>query len=194
MDSNKKLPVTSVGKSDDESVITLGAGCFWCTEAVFQRLSGITRVVSGYAGGFVVNPSYREVCTATTGHAEVVQVFFHADKISLEKILEVFWSTHDPTTLNRQGADVGPQYRSVVFYHDESQGEIAKKIKKDLNERKVFDAPVVTEISPFSNFYPAEQQHQNYYLDNSFQPYCQFVIKPKVSKLEKYFSELLAEF
>jgi peptide-methionine (S)-S-oxide reductase len=192
MDTNQSLPTTSVEIPAGLSVITLGAGCFWCTEAVFQRLEGVKSVVSGYSGGFVERPSYRAVCSATTGHAEVIQVFYDPKVISLERLLEVFWSTHDPTTLNRQGADVGPQYRSAIFFHSEEQGEIAKKLKKELNEKKVFSQPIVTEITPFSNFYPAENQHQNYYNDNGYQPYCQFVIKPKVDKLEKYFSELLA--
>lgn len=193
MDTNQSLPTTSVNIPEGESVITLGAGCFWCTEAVFQRLEGVKNVVSGYSGGFVENPSYRAVCSATTGHAEVIQVFYDPKVISLERLLEVFWSTHDPTTLNRQGADVGPQYRSAIFFHTEEQGEIAKNLKKELNEKKVFSQPIVTEITAFSNFYPADNQHQNYYNENGYQPYCQFVIKPKVDKLEKYFSELLAK-
>ncbi|NVJ86160.1 MAG: peptide-methionine (S)-S-oxide reductase MsrA [Algoriphagus sp.] len=191
MNSNPSLPQTPVTIPTGQKVITLGAGCFWCTEAVFQRLEGVDKVISGYAGGFVENPSYREVCSGTTGHAEVIQVFFDPEKISLEELLKVFWATHDPTTLNRQGADVGPQYRSAIFYHDEVQKETAERIKDEMNQQEVFSKPIVTEITAFSNFYPAESMHQNYFNDNGFQPYCQFVIKPKVDKLEKYFSDLL---
>ncbi|MCS5489550.1 peptide-methionine (S)-S-oxide reductase MsrA [Algoriphagus limi] len=191
MQENPSLPQTSVEIPLGQSVITLGAGCFWCTEAVFQRLEGVEKVTSGYAGGFVENPSYKAVCTGTTGHAEVVQVFFQPEKIKLEEILKVFWATHDPTTLNRQGADVGPQYRSSIFFHRAEQGEIAQRLKDEMNNQQVFNKPIVTEITPFSNFYPAESMHHNYYNENGFQPYCQFVIKPKVDKLEKYFSDLL---
>lgn len=191
MQENPSLPQTLVEIPSGESVITLGAGCFWCTEAVFQRLEGVTKVISGYAGGFVENPTYKEVCSATTGHAEVVQVSFQPEKIKLETILQVFWATHDPTTLNRQGADVGPQYRSVVFFHNPEQGALAQRLKDEMNQQQVFNKPIVTEITPFSNFYPAEAMHRNYFNENGFQPYCQFVIKPKVDKLEKYFSDLL---
>ncbi|HAH35721.1 MAG TPA: peptide-methionine (S)-S-oxide reductase, partial [Algoriphagus sp.] len=138
-----QLPKTTVSIPDGLSLITLGAGCFWCTEAVFQRLEGVEQVVSGYSGGFVENPTYREICSATTGHAEVIQVYFDPKKISLELILEVFWATHDPTTLNRQGADVGPQYRSAIFFHNEEQGRIASDLKAKLNQEQVFDNPIV---------------------------------------------------
>jgi peptide-methionine (S)-S-oxide reductase len=160
---------------------TVGAGCFWCVEAVFQRIDGVTSVVPGYAGGMKENPSYKDVCTGTTGHAEVAQITFDPAKVSYEKILQVFWIAHDPTTLNRQGNDTGTQYRSVVFYHDEKQKAIAEKSKKDA--QKDFDAPIVTEIQPLTKFYVAEDYHHNYYNDNKLQPYCQFVIKPKLKKL-----------
>ncbi|SFO38654.1 peptide-methionine (S)-S-oxide reductase [Algoriphagus ornithinivorans] len=186
-----QLPKTTVSIPDGLSLITLGAGCFWCTEAVFQRLEGVEQVVSGYSGGFVENPTYREICSATTGHAEVIQVYFDPKKISLELILEVFWATHDPTTLNRQGADVGPQYRSAIFFHDEEQGRIASDLKAKLNQEQVFDNPIVTEVTAFTNFYKAENYHQDYYNQNGYQPYCQFVVKPKVDKLKKFFSDHL---
>lgn len=186
-----QLPKTAVSIPDGLSLITLGAGCFWCTEAVFQRLEGVEQVVSGYSGGFVENPTYREICSATTGHAEVIQVYFDPKKISLELILEVFWATHDPTTLNRQGADVGPQYRSAIFFHDEEQGRIASDLKAKLNQEQVFDNPIVTEVTAFTNFYKAENYHQDYYNQNGYQPYCQFVVKPKVDKLKKFFSDHL---
>ncbi|HCH45829.1 MAG TPA: peptide-methionine (S)-S-oxide reductase [Algoriphagus sp.] len=186
-----QLPKTTVSIPDGLSLITLGAGCFWCTEAVFQRLERVEQVVSGYSGGFVENPTYREICSATTGHAEVIQVYFDPKKISLELILEVFWATHDPTTLNRQGADVGPQYRSAIFFHNEEQGRIASDLKAKLNQEQVFDNPIVTEVTAFTNFYKAENYHQDYYNQNGYQPYCQFVVKPKVDKLKKFFSDHL---
>ena len=186
-----KLPQTSVEVPEGMEMITLGGGCFWCTEAVFQRLKGVEKVVSGYAGGIIQNPTYRQICSGTTGHAEVVQVYFRPDVISLMDILEVFFSTHDPTTLNRQGADAGPQYRSAIFYTQESQKEIARNLKRELDGSGVFENPIVTEITPFSNFYPAEDYHQEYYNLNGMQPYCQFVIKPKVDKLKKHFAEKL---
>ncbi len=160
---------------------TFGAGCFWCVEAVFQRIDGVKSVVPGYAGGTKQNPSYKEVCAGTTGHAEVAQITFDPSKVSLEKLLEVFWHAHDPTTMNRQGADVGTQYRSVLFYHDEKQKAIAEKSKKQA--QKDFDDPIVTEIQPLTKFYEAEDYHHNYYNENKLQPYCQFVIKPKLKKL-----------
>ena len=193
MNLDQALPKTTVEIPDGLELITLGAGCFWCTEAVFQRLEGVEKVVSGYAGGIIPNPTYKQICTGTTGHAEVIHVFYDPLKMSLESLLEVFWATHDPTTLNRQGGDVGPQYRSSIFYQRESQKETATKLKAELNERKVFDRPIVTEITPFSNFYPAENYHQDYFNLNGLQPYCQFVVKPKVEKLKKYFAERLKE-
>lgn len=191
MSSELNLPKTTVEIPAGQEVITLGAGCFWCTEAVFQRLEGVEKVVSGYAGGLVVNPSYRQICTGTTGHAEVIQVFFDPKKISLESLLEVFWATHDPTTLNRQGGDEGPQYRSAVFFHSELQRDIAAHLKAEMNAKQIFDKPVVTEITAFTNFYPAENYHQDYFNLNGMQPYCQFVVKPKVDKLKKYFADRL---
>ena len=172
-------------------IATFGSGCFWCTEAVFQRMNGVTSVRSGYAGGHVVNPSYRQVCTGTTGHAEVIQIEFDPAKVNYEQLLEVFWKTHDPTTLNRQGNDYGPQYRSVVFYHNEEQRKLAEEYKRKLDEAGIWGASIVTEITPFTNFYPAEDYHQNYYNDNPNQPYCSYVIKPKIEKLEKVFREKL---
>jgi len=171
--------------------ITLGAGCFWCVEAVFADIKGVHSVVSGYMGGEIKNPSYREVCTGRTGHAEVCQLAYNPKEISLDKILEVFWQTHDPTTLNRQGADVGTQYRSAVFYHNEEQKETATKIKKQLNDAQVFDDPIVTEIEGYSTFYPAEDYHQDYFALNGEQPYCRAVIRPKLDKFRKVYSDIL---
>lgn len=170
---------------------TLGGGCFWCTEAQYQLLDGVVKVVSGYSGGEIKNPAYREVCTGRTGHAEVVQVVFDTRKLSYDQILEAFWVSHDPTQLNRQGNDVGTQYRSVIFYHSPEQQRIAESYKKRLNEEQVFSGPVVTEISPFKVFYPAEDYHQNYFNANGDQPYCQFVVAPKVEKFKKVFKERL---
>ena len=172
--------------------ITLGGGCFWCVEAVMQPLRGVQRVVSGYAGGTVKNPSYREVCGGRTGHAEVVQVTFEPDAISLRDLLTVFFATHDPTTLNRQGADVGTQYRSVVFYHDDAQRRIAEEVVADLEAQAVFDDPIVTELAPLETFYPAEEVHRDYFNRNPDQPYCQAVIAPKVAKLRRQFLDRLA--
>lgn len=191
MSEKLQLPKTPISIPDGLELITLGAGCFWCTEAVFQRLKGVEKVISGYSGGFVIDPSYREVCNATTGHAEVINVYFDPKVISLTEILKVFWMTHDPTTLNRQGADVGPQYRSAIFFNTLKQAEIANELKDSLNSQKVFNSPIITEITQFSNFYPAENHHQDYFNLNGSQPYCQFVVKPKVDKLKKFFSDRL---
>lgn len=185
------LPKTNLDLPDKKAAATFGTGCFWCTEAVFQKLKGVESVQSGFSGGHVENPSYQEVVTGTTGHAEVVQVVFDPQIISFPELLEVFWSSHDPTTLNRQGADVGPQYRSAIFYHSEKQKEEALKLRKSLNESEAFENQIVTEITPFSNFYPAEDYHNNYYEMNGNQPYCQFVIRPKVEKFKKVFSDKL---
>lgn len=168
---------------------TFGCGCFWCTEAVFQRVEGVVSVESGYAGGNVPNPTYEQVCTGTTGHAEVTQVTFDPAKVSFDELLEVFWKTHDPTTLNRQGNDVGTQYRSVIFYHNQKQKELAEKYKKELDASGAWKSPIVTEISPYTTFYKAEDYHQNYYNDNKFKPYCMFVIGPKLEKFEKVFKD-----
>ena len=170
---------------------TFGSGCFWCTEAVFQRLKGVEKVVSGYAGGHVVNPTYRQVCGGDTGHAEVIQVQYDPSQTTYEQLLEIFWKTHDPTTLNQQGNDYGPQYRSVIFYHDEEQKRLAEEYKKKLDEAKIWKDPIVTEISPFTNFYSAENYHQDYYNQNKNVPYCTFVIRPKIEKLEKVFRDQL---
>ncbi len=166
---------------------TFGEGCFWCTEAVFERLKGVNSVVSGYSGGTVTNPTYEEVCTGKTGHAEVTQIIYDPNVISYQELLIVFFRTHDPTTLNKQGADTGTQYRSVIFYHNEKQKELAEFAKKKINEEKLYDNPVVTEIAPFTKFYKAEDYHQNYYDNNPNQGYCAFVIAPKVEKFEKLF-------
>jgi peptide-methionine (S)-S-oxide reductase len=170
---------------------TLGAGCFWCVEAIFQDLKGVQGVVSGYAGGTVDNPSYEQVCTGNTGHAEVVQITFEPEVISFEDLLYIFWRSHDPTTLNRQGADVGTQYRSVIFYHTEVQKAIAEKSKEETEASGLWPKPIVTEITPFHNFYQAEEYHKNYYRLNPNQPYCRMVIDPKIQKFKKEFQNLL---
>jgi peptide-methionine (S)-S-oxide reductase len=170
---------------------TFGSGCFWCTEAVFLDVKGVEKVESGYAGGKVKNPTYREVCTGLTGHAEVTQITYDPKVISYEDLLEIFWNTHDPTTLNKQGADEGTQYRSVVFYHDEIQRKTAEQYKKQLEESKIFKRPIVTEISPLTTFYKAEDYHQNYYELNPNQGYCQYVIRPKVEKFRKQYASKL---
>lgn len=170
---------------------TFGAGCFWCTEAVFLNLNGVTKVVSGYSGGKVKNPTYREVCSGLTGHAEVTQITYDPKLISYADLLEVFWNTHDPTTLNKQGADEGTQYRSAVFYANDEEKKIAEDYKKQLDASHVFKNPIVTEISPLVNFYPAEDYHQNYYALNPNQGYCQYVIRPKVDKFKKQFASKL---
>jgi peptide-methionine (S)-S-oxide reductase len=174
-------------------VITLASGCFWCTEAIFKRVNGVISVVSGYSGGSVDNPTYDEVCTGRTGHAEAVQVQYDPKIVSLENILEIYWYTHDPTTLNRQGNDVGTQYRSAVFYHSPNQKEIALKVKNDLENKRVYSDPIVTEITSFSNFYQAEEYHKDYYDNNRSAPYCNYVIDPKVTKLLTKFSSNLKD-
>lgn len=168
---------------------TFGAGCFWCVEAVFQRLNGVISIESGYSGGHIKNPAYREVCMGTTGHAEVCRIVYDKNKVSFDELLEVFWKTHDPTTLNRQGNDVGTQYRSAVFYHNEEQKQLAEKYKKAINESGAYPSPVVTEISPLINYYKAEDYHQNYYNQNGQEGYCRYVIQPKVEKFEKIFKD-----
>ncbi|MFA7289792.1 MAG: peptide-methionine (S)-S-oxide reductase MsrA [Melioribacteraceae bacterium] len=176
---------------EGNKLVTFGTGCFWCTEAIFERLKGVESVVSGYAGGEVFNPTYQQVCSGSTGHAEVCQIEYDPKVISFDELLEVFWKTHDPTTLNRQGNDVGTQYRSVIFYHDEEQKEIAENYITKLDSAKIFIDPIVTEVSPFKNFFPAEKYHQDYYNNNTFQGYCAFVITPKVEKFEKIFKDKL---
>ena len=172
-------------------VATLGGGCFWCLEAVYDQLRGVTDVVSGYSGGQVAQPSYEQVCTGRTGHAEVVQVTFDPSVVSFRQILEVFFTIHDPTTLNRQGADVGPQYRSAIFYHSQEQKATAEQVIADLTAKKLWDRRVVTEVTPLDRFYPAEGYHQEYFARNPNQGYCQFVVAPKVAKFRKeYLADL----
>jgi peptide-methionine (S)-S-oxide reductase len=178
---NKAVPTNSVA--------TLAAGCFWCVEAVFQKLKGVEKVESGYMGGTLKDPSYKDVCTGQTGHAEVCQITYNPNIISFEELLEVFWKTHDPTTLNRQGGDIGTQYRSAVFYHNAAQRQIAENIKNDLSQSGAFDAPIVTTFEPVSVFYKAENYHQDYFNLNGSNPYCQMVVKPKVEKFKKVFSD-----
>jgi peptide-methionine (S)-S-oxide reductase len=193
--TNKKSDKMNNEKSinnDNLEIATLGAGCFWCVEAVFQDLKGVEKVVSGYSGGLVKNPSYREVCNGTTGHAEVVQITFNPEVISFEVILELFWATHDPTTLNRQGGDVGTQYRSAIFYHNDSQKIIAEKSKVKADQSGDYNNPIVTEITEFTNFYPAEDYHQDYFnLNGDKNPYCSSVIAPKIAKFRKKYADRL---
>ncbi|MDD2307537.1 MAG: peptide-methionine (S)-S-oxide reductase MsrA [Prolixibacteraceae bacterium] len=170
---------------------TFGGGCFWCTEAIFRSMKGVETVESGYSGGKTKNPTYQEVCTGETDHAEVIQITFDPKVISFRELLEVFWKTHDPTTLNRQGADSGTQYRSVVFYHSPEQKETTEKYKVELNKENVYNQPVVTEITAFDQFYKAENYHQNYFANNRSQGYCQFVIVPKIEKFRKIFKDKL---
>lgn len=187
-----KMTDTSLNSdSVNSDTATFGAGCFWCVEAVFLELKGVTQVASGYMGGRRANPTYEQVCSGSTGHAEVIQVVYDPRVISYPELLEVFWSVHDPTTLNRQGADVGTQYRSVVFYHSDVQKELALEYKKKLDESGAFPASIVTEISAATVFYKAEAYHQNYYNSNGNQPYCSMVIRPKVEKFRKVFGEKL---
>ncbi|WP_245906974.1 peptide-methionine (S)-S-oxide reductase MsrA [Reichenbachiella versicolor] len=181
----------STDNQEKMEIATFGNGCFWCTEAVFQQLKGVSKVESGYSGGQTIDPTYKEVCSGTTGHAEVLQITYNPEEISFKELLEVFWSTHDPTTLNRQGNDVGTQYRSAVFYHSEEQKSLSEEYKKRLDESGAFDDPIVTEITAFDKFYPAEDYHKNYYNLNPNQGYCQFVIRPKVEKFKKAFAEKL---
>ena len=184
----KKMDAQKEAKLD---TATFGTGCFWCSEAIFERVKGVKSAVAGYSGGTVENPTYKEVCTGNTGHAEVVQITYDTSVVSYDELLEIFWKTHDPTTLNRQGADVGTQYRSVIFYHNEEQKEKAEYYKKKLEDKKIWNDPIVTEISPFTHFYKAEDYHQEYYDNNPNQGYCAFVITPKVEKFEKIFKDML---
>jgi len=173
--------------------VTFGSGCFWCTEAIFQRVQGVKSVVSGYSGGARPNPTYDQVSSGSTGHAEVIQITFDPQQISFEALLEIFWKTHDPTTLNRQGADVGTQYRSVIFWHNEAQRQSAEAIKAELNASGAWNNPIVTEITEFKAFYKAEAYHQNYFNNNKNAPYCNFVIVPKLEKFEKVFKDRLVK-
>lgn len=193
---NQLLQKGKMNQSDIENtqLATFGSGCFWCTEAVYERVKGVLSVTSGYAGGKIDNPSYEEVCSGSTGHAEVIQLAYNPDIISYDELLEIFWKTHDPTTLNRQGADVGTQYRSVIFYHSDDQKHKAENYKSELNKAGIWKDSIVTEISPFTNFYPAEKYHQNYYEQNPNQGYCSFVITPKIEKFEKIFKTKLKDY
>ena len=179
----------STGKptAEQKEVATLGDGCFWCTEAVFNELKGVEKVDPGYSGGSTPNPTYEQVCSGTTGHTEVVQVTFDPSVVSYKEILDVFFATHDPTTLNQQGSDVGTQYRSVIFYHNEEQKATAEKVIEELTRAKAWDAPIVTQVEPFKAFYQAEEYHKNYFKRHPEQAYCQVVIAPKVAKLRKLF-------
>ncbi|GIW22617.1 MAG: peptide methionine sulfoxide reductase MsrA [Candidatus Sericytochromatia bacterium] len=171
--------------------IILGGGCFWCIEAIFQRIKGVISVTSGYAGGDLENPSYKDVCSGKTNHVEVVEIIYDTDLITLEDLLFIFWRIHDPTTLNRQGNDIGTQYKSVIFYFNDNQKEIIIKSKNDTEKLKIWDTRILTEILPFKNFYKAEDYHQNYYNENTYQPYCSYVITPKINKLKKEFSKFI---
>ncbi|MBV2246912.1 MAG: peptide-methionine (S)-S-oxide reductase MsrA [Lentimicrobium sp.] len=178
--------MTDISNTD---TATFGSGCFWCTEAIFQELNGVISVESGYSGGKRANPTYDQVSSGASGHAEVTQIVYEPEKISFEDLLEVFWKTHDPTTLNRQGADVGTQYRSIIFYHNAKQKELAEKYKAELDSSGAWDNPIVTEISPYTAFYKAENYHQNYYNNNPNAAYCTFVIGPKLEKFRKVFKD-----
>lgn len=185
---NATSGTTPVVKTD---TATFANGCFWCTEALFQELEGVLKVSSGYSGGHLANPSYKEVSTGTTGHAECIQIIYDPARISFDELLEVFWETHDPTTPNRQGNDVGPQYRSAIFYHNPEQQQKAEKYKAELDKSGAFNAPIVTEINPFTRFYIAENYHQDYYNNNGSQPYCYYMIRPKLEKFRKVFKDKL---
>ncbi len=193
--ADKNFPTPPEAKADPKApateVATFAGGCFWCTEAVFQKLKGVSKVVSGYTGGKTKDPTYEQICQGDTGHAEAIEVTFDPKVISYAELLEVFWRTHDPTTLNRQGADSGTQYRSAIFYHSDKQKELAEAYKKKITEAKVFDNPIVTEITAASKFYPAEDYHQNYYKLNANKPYCRVTIGPKVEKLKAVFKDKL---
>lgn len=180
-----------MGNSTKYETITLGAGCFWCVEAIYSRVNGVISATSGYSGGSLANPTYKEVCSGETGHVEVVQVVYDPVVIPLAKILEIYFKTHDPTQLNGQGADIGEQYRSVIFYENEGQKKVATEIKDMLDKAKIWRDPIVTAIEPFSNFYKAENYHQDYFENNPKQPYCQMVVNPKVEKFEKLFKDYL---
>lgn len=186
----KMINEENSGQIENKTAI-FAAGCFWCVEAVFQRVEGVESVTSGYIGGDVENPTYEEICTGTTNHAEGLKIVYNPNKISFPELLEIFWTTHDPTTLNRQGNDVGTQYRSAIFYLDDEQKDLANYFKNKLNTDKIYDKPIVTEITKATKFYKAENYHQNYYNQNKNQPYCSFVITPKVEKLKKIFSDRL---
>lgn len=188
----KEITMTTTSVTGKTDTATFANGCFWCTEAIFEELNGVVSAVSGYTGGQVENPTYKQVCTGETGHAEALQIVYDPSKISFDELLEVFWETHDPTTLNRQGNDVGTQYRSGIFYHNQEQKEKAEKYKTELDKSGAFDKPIVTEITPFTKFYPAEDYHQQYFENNeNANPYCKIVIRPKVDKFRKVFKDKL---
>ena len=190
--ANKNKTIININKTmTNPDTATFGMGCFWCSEAIFQDLNGVISVASGYSGGTLKDPTYKEVCTGNTGHAEVIQVIYDTSKISFQELLEVFWTSHDPTTLNRQGADIGTQYRSVVFYRSESQKALAESIKHKLQQEKIYPSPIVTEITAFINFYKAENYHQDYFNLHGEEPYCSHVIAPKVEKFKKIFKDKL---
>lgn len=184
--NKKEKENVSMGSGKNEQVI-FGAGCFWCVEAIFEEVEGVVDVSSGYAGGFTENPTYEQVCSGNTGHAEVCLIKYDPDVVSFRELLEIFWGTHDPTTLNRQGMDRGSQYRSVIFYYSEEQRQLAEKYKAKLDESGIYESPIVTEISPAGSFYPAEKYHQDYFRNNPEQAYCQFTIVPKLEKFRKIF-------
>lgn len=188
-DKNSTQTKKSFTMNNNIETTTLGGGCYWCLEAIFQQLQGVESVASGFSGGAVENPTYKEVCTGLTGHAEVIQITYDTSKITFAELLKVFFTMHDPTTLNRQGNDVGTQYRSAIFYHNEQQKQLAEDIIQKLNEEHVYDSPIVTQVVPFQKFYKAEDYHQNYYNNNSNQGYCRLVIQPKLEKFEKIFKD-----
>jgi peptide-methionine (S)-S-oxide reductase len=188
-ENHEKNKATMSAIPSKTDTATFGAGCYWCVEAIFQRINGVISVESGFSGGHIKNPTYREVCTGTTGHAEVCQIVYDPQVIGYDELLEVFWKTHDPTTLNRQGNDAGTQYRSVIFYHNDQQRILALSYKEKLEKAGIWNDPIVTEIVPFKVFYKAENYHQNYYNQNASQPYCTFVITPKIEKFEKVFRD-----
>jgi peptide-methionine (S)-S-oxide reductase len=190
--TNNSMNSTQQQAMPGTGIATLANGCFWCTEAIFEELDGVISATSGYTGGPTVNPTYKEVCSGTTGHAEALQIVYDTAKITFDELLAVFWETHDPTTLNRQGADVGTQYRSGIFFHNQEQKEKAEKYKAELNKSGAFEKPIVTEITPFAEFYPAEDYHQQYFeLNENANPYCKIVIRPKLEKFRKVFKDKL---
>jgi peptide-methionine (S)-S-oxide reductase len=189
-----KLSIKDKRMTDKKfDTVTFGAGCFWCVEAVFQQLKGVNIVESGYSGGHLQNPTYKDVCSGTTNHAEVCQITYNPAEISFAELLEVFWKTHDPTTLNRQGGDIGTQYRSVIFFHHDEQRRIAEEMKARLDAARIWKDPIITEIVPFQKFYKAEPYHQEYYFQNTSQPYCSAIITPKLEKFRKVFADMLKE-
>ncbi|HXB40741.1 MAG TPA: peptide-methionine (S)-S-oxide reductase MsrA [Bacteroidia bacterium] len=190
---NPKTTMENKTANTGYDTATFGAGCFWCVEAVFQQLKGVVKVTSGYSGGETKNPTYYEVCSGSTGHAEVCQIVYDPKQISFKELLEAFWQTHDPTTYNRQGNDIGTQYRSAIFYHNEEQKKLAEQYKTELDRSGAFEKPIITSIEPYKVFYSAEDYHQNYYNQNQDAPYCSFMIKPKLDKFKKAFKDKLVK-